>query len=111
MVLVELETPTLAVLVAGMYCTDNQIDSMAIPQSVWLSIAEKLEYFIGNGLWDFKKIAFEDWVANCLFIYPKPLLDDDVIDDMMGNTMYWEAENGNVALSISMDIRPINGGD
>jgi len=25
--------------------------------------------------------------------------------------MYWEAENGNVALSISMDIRPINGGD
>ena len=108
MVLVELETSTLAVLVAGMYCTNNQVDSMAIPQSVWLSIAEKLEYFLGNNLWDFKKISFEDWVATCLFIFPKTLLEEEVLKEMMGNTFYWEVANGNLILSISMDIREIN---
>lgn len=111
MVLVELETPTLAVLVAGMYCTDHQIDSMAIPQSIWLGIAEKLAFFIEGGLWDFNKLSFEDWVATSLFIYPKELLDENMIDEMQAKTLYWEIPNGNVLLSISMDINGINGGD
>ena len=111
MVLVELETSTLAVLVAGMYCTENQVDSVAIPQSVWLSIAEKLEYFIGNGLWDFNKMSFEEWIRTGLFIFPKPLLEEEVIKEMMDKPLYWEAGNGNVILSISMDVSEINGGD
>lgn len=108
MVLVELETSTLAVLVAGIYCTDNQVDSMAIPQSTWLSIAEKLEYFLENNLWDFEKISFEDWVANCLFIFPKEILDEDTLKDMMTDCLYWEVPNGNLILSVSMSIKEIN---
>ena len=61
---VELETNTLAVLVAGMYCTDHQVDSMAIPQSLWIQIAEKLEYFLPD--WDFDKISFEEWIRTHL---------------------------------------------
>ena len=71
MVKIELETSTLAVLLAGLYCTYHEVNSMAIPESVYLSISEKLEYFIGNELWDFEKISFEQWVQNCLMIYPK----------------------------------------
>ena len=107
MVLVELETSTLAVLIAGLYCTDNQVDSMAIPQSVWLSIAEKLEYLIPS--WDYNKISFEDWITTSLMIYPKPLLDETVLEQMMNETLYWEALNGRVILSISMDVSDING--
>ena len=109
MVLIELDKNTLAVLIAGMYCTENQVDSMAIPQSVWLSIAEKLAYFIDGGFGDFNKVSFEDWIATGLFIYPTELLDEDTLADMMANTLYWEAVNGNVILSVSMDVGGING--
>lgn len=106
MVLIELETSTLAVLIAGLYCTDNGVDSQAIPQSVWFSVAEKLEFFIP--LWDFNKLSFEDWVATSLFIYPTELIDETTKKDMVSNTIYWEMPNGNVLLSISMDIKEIN---
>ena len=43
---VELETTTLSVLIAGLYCTEHEVNSMAIPQSLWLEIAEKVEYFL-----------------------------------------------------------------
>ena len=108
MVLIDLDNNTLAILIAGIYCTDHQVESMAIPQSVWLSIAEKLAYFIDAGLWDFKKLSFEDWIATGLFIYPTELLDKHTIEDMMANTLYWETVNGNVILSVSMDIQEIN---
>ena len=109
MVKVELETPTLAVLVAGMYCTNTGVDSMAIPQSLWMEIAEKLEYFIGCDLWDFSKISFEDWINTSLFIYPKIMIDEGDLEDMQKTTLYWEHSNGNIMLSVSMDIRAING--
>lgn len=109
MVLVELDNNTLAVLVAGLYCTENQVDSMAIPQSVWLAIAEKLEYFIESGGWDFNKISFEDWVITSLWIYPKQLIDDELIESMKKTSLYWEVPNGNAVLSVSMDVGGING--
>ena len=107
MATIQLNTTTLAVLISGLYCTDNNVDSRAIPLQVWLDIAEKLEYFLPY--WNFNEISFEDWVNKHLSILPKILLTDEDIEDMIQSTMYWEHPNGNMVLSISMDIRPING--
>ena len=109
MVLVELETSTLSVLIAGLYCTFNNVNSMAIPESIYLSIAEKIEYFISNGLWDFSRISFEDWVKHCLIIYPKQVLSEVELEDLKKDSLYWEVPAGNVILVISMDIGGING--
>ena len=106
MVKIELDKYTLSVLVAGLYCTTHAVDSVAIPQSLWIAIAEKLEYFLPN--WDYNKISFEDWIENCLLILPKPLLDEETLEDMQKTTLYWEYPNGNVILIVSMDIGVIN---
>lgn len=109
MVKIDLETSTLAVLLAGLYCTYHEVNSMAIPESVYLSVAEKLEYFIGNELWDFEKISFEQWVQNCLMIYPKAFFTEEQLDDLKEDSLYWEVPNGNAILFISMNIGEING--
>lgn len=106
--MVELNTNTLAVLVGGLYCTHNDVSAMAIPESLWLSIAEKLTYFIENGLWDFSKLSFEEFVQHDIFIYPTEALDGETLKDMMEIPLYWETSNGNVNLSVSLDIREIN---
>lgn len=107
MVLVDLDVNTLSVLIAGIYCSEHQVESIAIPQSVWLSIAEKLEYFLPD--WDYNIISFEEWISTCLMILPKPMLDEEDIEKLQGSTLYWEAPNGNIILVISMDIGVING--
>lgn len=104
---IELHTTTLAVLISGLYCTHHNMDAMAVPESVWIEIAEKLEYFLE--VWDYNKISFEDWIKNGLFIYPKGLLELEDIKYMEDNTLYWERLNGHVVLSISMSIKEING--
>ena len=106
MILIDLNTDTLAVLTAGLYCTYNEVNSIAIPESVFLSIAEKLEYFLT--LWDYDVISFEDWIKNCLLIYPKEMFAEEEIQQLQKNTLYWEYPNGNVILFISMDISVIN---
>lgn len=111
MVRIELGLDTLSVLIAGLYCTESGIDSRAVPQSVWLSIAEKLEYFIDNGLWNFDKISFEDWIRTSLTILPKELLSEENLEEIQSIPLYWEVMNGNVVLCISMDIRNINAAD
>ena len=107
MVKIELETSTLAVLIAGMYCAYNEVNSIAIPESIWLGVAEKLEFFVPN--WDYEKLSFEDWVKNCLLIYPKVLVDEEDIEYYKENSLYWEVPNGNMILMISMNISDING--
>ena len=106
MVLVELKTGTLGALVSGLYCSSNGVNAMAIPQSVWIEIAEKLEYFLP--MWNFEKISFEDWVNTCLVIYPKEMISEEELDDLKKDSLYWERMNGNVLLFISMNIRMIN---
>ncbi len=108
MVKVDLNLNTLSVLVAGVYCTAHGVDSIAIPQSVWITIAEKLEYFLPS--WNYEIISFEEWIEYCLMIYPKQLLEDETIEEMQNTTLYWEYPNGNAILSISMDIGVINNG-
>ena len=103
---VDLSTNTIAVLVSGIYCGENNVDPMAIPTSVWISIAEKLEYFLPS--WDYEVISFEDWVRTCLLIMPKVMIDEDDLKEMQETTLYWEYPNGNVILVVSMNIEPIN---
>ena len=102
MVKLELNLTTLSVLIAGMYCTYNNIDSIAIPESIYLEIAEKLTPYLDD--WDYEKISFEEWIRTCLLILPRVLLDDDMVEEMKQNGIYWERNNGNIVLSISMDV-------
>lgn len=102
MVKVDLQTSTLSVLIAGLYSVRYNVNAMAIPESIYLQIAEKLEKYLPN--WDYSKISFEEWVNTHLLIYPKPLLSDDEIEDLKQNTIYWEIPNGNIILSVSMDM-------
>ncbi|MBP5421694.1 MAG: hypothetical protein J6Y78_04530 [Paludibacteraceae bacterium] len=111
MVMVDLSIDTIAVLVSGLYCVANDVDALAIPQSVWIAVAEKLEYFLSNELWDFEVIGFEEWVRTGLSILPKVLLTDEDIELMKKSCIYWEYPNGNMILVISMDISSINGVD
>lgn len=106
MVFVDMSIHTLATLIAGLYCADNNVDSMAIPYSIWIAIAEKLEYFLPE--WDYENITFEQFIKNCVLIYPKQMIPEAELEDMQKNTLYWEYPNGNVILAISMDISVIN---
>ena len=106
MSIVKLETSTLSVLIAGLYCTYNEVNSIAIPESVWMYVAEQLENFLPK--WNYNVISFEDWIKYSLTILPKPLLDDVDIKHLMENTLYSEINNGNVVLVVSMDVNGIN---
>ena len=108
MALVELRTDTLGALVSGLYCSSTGVDAMAIPQSVWIEIAEKLEYFLS--IWNFEDISFEDWVKTGLVIFPKEMLTEEDMEDLKKDSLYWERMNGNVILFISMNIKLINSG-
>ena len=106
MVMIDLETSTLAMLVSGLYCTNTNTDPRAIPPEVWIQVVNKLEYFLP--MWDYTKITFEQWIETGLFIFPKSMLDEDTLEEMMTDGSYWEYQNGNVVLAINMDIRSIN---
>lgn len=106
MVKVELSSNTLSVLIAGLYCVYHNVDSIAVPESIYLYVAEQLEYFLPN--WNYEIISFEDWVKNCLTILPKAMLLDEDIQYLKENTLYAEIMNGNAPLIVSMDIRSVN---
>lgn len=107
MVEVDLNIDTLSMLIAGIYCSANHVDAKAIPSEIWLEIAEKLEYFL-TSTWDYIEYPFEDWICNRLYIYPKFLINEEDLKELQSSTLYWEKSNGNVILSISMDIHEIN---
>ena len=98
-----LNTDTIGVLIAGLYATFSDVNPLAIPNSLWLEIAEKLEPYLDG--WDYDKISFEEWIKYNLFIYPTVALDEETLKEMKESTVYFERVNGNVLLSISMDMR------
>lgn len=106
MVKVDLKTNTLAVLVAGIYSTVHEVEPIAIPESIWIDVAEKLEYFLDG--WNYEKISFEDWINTCLTILPKVMLSEEELDYLQGNSLYWEVPNGNAVLIVSMDVTGVN---
>jgi len=106
MVKVDLKTNTLAVLVAGLYSAVHEVEPIAIPESVWLSVAERLEYFLPD--WNYDRISFEDWINNCLTILPKVMLSEEELNYLENRTLYSEVPNGNAVLIVSMDVTGVN---
>lgn len=105
MVKIELETSTLAILIAGLYCVTHNVDNLAIPESIYLNVAEKLTEYAPH--WDYNKLSFEDWVKHCLLIYPKIMFTDDELKELKESSVYYEIPNGNVLLIISMDFSDV----
>lgn len=106
MVSIEVSTDTLAILIAGLYCYYNDINSIAIPENIYLYVAEQLEQFLPE--WNYNIISFEKWVENCLLICPKEMLNEKDIKELQQDTLYSEIQNGNVLLIVSMNIVGIN---
>ena len=99
---VTLSVSTLSILIAGLYSVFTDVNPMAIPESLYLEIAEKLVPYLDE--WDYGKLSFEDWVKYNLFIYPTQALDEETLLELMESTIYFERVNGNVLLSISMEM-------
>ena len=98
---VQLEVSTIATLVAGLYCVYTGTDSMAIPTSLFIEIAEKLVPYLGN--WDYSKISFEDWVHYNLLIVPKIMVEDE-LDELKKSDWYFERDNGNIILVVTAEM-------
>lgn len=109
MVNIELETDTLAPLIAGLYCIDMDLDAIGVSKSIWFEVAEKLKPYLEK--WDYSKISFEDWIKYCLIIYPLEAMKADDIESLQENTLCWTSDNGNATLFISMDNLPVIEGD
>ena len=106
MVKVDLKTHTLAILVAGIYSAVHEVEPIAIPESVYLSVAEKLEFFLPD--WNYEKVSFEDWINYSLLIIPKAMMSEEDIEYLQENSLYWEVPNGNAVLIVSMDVTGVN---
>lgn len=97
----ELELSTLSVLIAGLYCHYSSVDPMAIPESLYIEIAEKLVPYLEN--WNYEKISFEQWLQYNLLIMPKIMVEDE-LEELKKNEFYIERDNGNIMLIVSADM-------
>ena len=93
---IKIEVPTLASLIAGLYCLNASVDPVAIPVSLYLELAEKLLPYLET--WDYSKISFEDWLRTSLLIAPKIVFGEEDLKEFQSNEIYFERENGNVIL-------------
>lgn len=96
-----LEVSTIATLIAGLYCMYSGTDSMAIPTSVYIEIAEKLIPYLEK--WDYSKLSFEEWIKSSLLIIPKVMVEEN-IEEFKKNDWYWERDNGNIVLVITAEM-------
>ena len=99
---IELEEPTLAVLLAGLYTVNTGINPIAIPESLWLDVVKILSPYLES--WDYKKISFEEFVRQNLLIIPKELCSEEDIAYYKDNTVYYEYPNGRVILVVTFNI-------
>lgn len=104
MVRVELEKSTLSVLLAGLYIHYSGIDPIAVPQFLWLEIADKLIPYLEK--WDYDKLSLEEWLQYNLLIIPKELVDD--VDELKKNDWYFERENGNIVLIVTANMEGVD---
>ena len=93
---IKLELSTLATLIAGLYCLYAVVDPVAIPQSVYVELCEKLQPYLEN--WNYSELSFEDWVKYNLIIAPIELFTKEEIEEFKRNEIYFERHNGNIIL-------------
>lgn len=103
---VTMELGTFSTLVAGLYCTYSVVNPVAIPEYLWIEIAQKLSEYLGS--WDYDKISLEDFIKYNLLIVPLELVADE-LDEYKKNDLYFERENGNAVLVITANLSEIKG--
>ena len=101
---VKMELSTFAVFIAGLYCHYSMVDPVAIPESLYIEIAEKLLPYLKK--WNYDKITLEQWLKYNLLIIPKVLVEGE-IDDFKKNDLYFERDNGNVMLIVTADMSEV----
>lgn len=102
MINLKLNLNTFSTLIAGLYCTYTSIDPRAVPTSLYIELAEKLEPYMEN--WDYEKQSFEDWITHNLLIAPMELFSESELNECKNNAIYIERQLGNVVLIATGDI-------
>lgn len=95
---IEIEMGTFSTLIAGMYCTYSAVNPVAIPEFIWIELANKLAEHLD------KIESFEDWVKYNLLIIPKEFCSEDEIESYKSNSVYYERDNGNVILIVTFEV-------
>lgn len=93
---------TFATLLAGLYVTYRDAESYAIPSYVWLMLANALQPYLDD--WKYSIQSLEDWIAHYLLITAKEVCTPDEILEFQGNSIYFEAINGNMTLIVTAPI-------
>lgn len=99
---INIELGTLATLLAGLYCLYSSVDPIAIPESLYIELAEKLIPFLDD--WNYERMSFEDWVKYNLMIYPVNVFSQEELKDFSENSIFFYRENGNVLLLVTAEI-------
>ena len=100
---IEITVDSLTALIAGLYISTHQTRIEAIPQSLFLEIAEKLYPYLP--VWDYNRCTFEDWIRTFLLIAPKIVIDENELSYMKANNeIYLERHLGNVVLIASAPV-------
>ena len=111
-VFVELGLDSFTMLLNGLYVTYNQTHVDAIPTSLFLELAEKLEPFLDK--WDYNKLSLESWIKTYLIILPKVFFNEtEYLDCKTNNEIFIERTLGNVVLVCTAPISEeiLGGGD
>lgn len=95
LITIRLESSTIAVLIAGLYSLYSSIDPVAVPQSLYLELAEKLSADYLKS-WDYDKEKFEDWIKYDLMIAPKDLWSESELNARNSNDLYFERDMGHI---------------
>ena len=95
---IEIELGTFSNLIAGMYCTYSAVNPVAIPEFIWIELANK----VAEHLDEIK--SFEEWVKYNLLIIPKEFCSEDEIESYKTNTVYYERDNGNATLIVTFEV-------
>lgn len=99
---IQIELGTLATLVAGLYCTYSGVNPMAVPESLWIEIAEKLAHYLEN--WNYDESSFEEFIQYNLLIVPKVLCTEEELEQYKSNSEYFERNNGNAILVVTFEV-------
>ena len=102
MIEIKLKLETLATLIAGIYCTYAGVDPIAIPQDLWMKIANDLSEELKD--WNYEMNSFEEWIAQSLLIIPKELCSEEDLIEFRKNSVYYEWSNGNAWLVVTYEV-------
>ena len=89
---------TLSILLGGLYTSYTGVDVRAIPESVYIELAEKLVPYLEK--WDYDKISFEEWIRTSLIIAPKDMFNETELNEYQRAEIYFERKLGNMIMII-----------